>query len=121
MNFIECIRSGALSLVMLLSMSAIVACGGGGTSGTGLGDTTSGIEIVDPSLCGGSGCEANSYCNYPEGACGLNGQGGSCQIRPEICTLLFDPVCGCDANTYASECAANASGISIQYRGECIK
>jgi hypothetical protein len=44
------------------------------------------------------------------------------KINPEIvCTLQYDPVCGCNGKTYGNACVAGASGIRVLYVGECKK
>ncbi len=37
-----------------------------------------------------------------------------------ICPFLFDPVCGCNAETYANACQAESSGVGSWERGACI-
>lgn len=57
------------------------------------------------------------YCDKPTGNCdGV----GLCAERPEVCVYLWDPVCGCDGNTYGNACEAAAAGVSIDHEGECI-
>lgn len=38
-----------------------------------------------------------------------------------VCTLQYDPVCGCNNKTYGNSCIASCSGISEYKRGECPK
>ena len=53
----------------------------------------------------------------PIGSCGGL---GVWEFRAEICTLVYDPVCGCDGMTYRNDCTAAANGVSIDYIGECV-
>ncbi len=38
-----------------------------------------------------------------------------------VCTLQYDPVCGCNNKTYGNECQANCAGILEFMPGECPK
>ncbi|WP_298911986.1 Kazal-type serine protease inhibitor family protein [uncultured Algimonas sp.] len=77
-------------------------------------------------LCGGmvawqgAPCGPGEFCYRPlEAQCGAADQPGVCRTAPEMCTMQYDPVCGCDGKTYSNECVANGNGVSAAYRGEC--
>lgn len=38
-----------------------------------------------------------------------------------VCTLQYDPVCGCNNKTYGNACAAACASIEVEYSGECRK
>ena len=75
-------------------------------------------------MCGGLAglsCGAGEYCAYPPAAqCGAADQTGICKPRPEVCIEVYDPVCGCDGQTYANSCKAAAAAISVAHGGACV-
>lgn len=79
------------------------------------------VNVIDrvliPPICSNSDdCRESEFCKKEEGDC--DGE-GVCAARPEAYITLYDPVCGCDGDTYSNTGAASAGGSSVAYWGEC--
>ena len=73
--------------------------------------------------CGGFAgltCGEDEFCDYElQHMCGAADHLGTCRPVPEVCTQQFDPVCGCDQQTYSNSCHANMAGTAVVSLGAC--
>jgi hypothetical protein len=78
-----------------------------------------------PKQCGGTSgaqCATTEYCAYVAGEyCGVfEGMSATCLARPDLCSDIADPVCGCDGTTYPNSCAAAQAGVGYSNKGACV-
>lgn len=93
----------------IANYSLEISCAGGGCQSQGCGGLA------------GLQCSAGDYCAYSLAAtCGAADQMGTCEPMPQICTAQFDPVCGCNDQTYSNACEAAAAGIAVSAPGACV-
>lgn len=81
------------------------------------------VTPTEGKVCGGRSqfeCNAGQFCNWKTAdICGAADAGGTCAYKPEFCTDLYKPVCGCDGQTYSNACRANGAGTSVSSIGAC--
>ena len=83
--------------------------------------TTPAVDLSHPKACDMSApkCADNAFCDAGLGSCKNKGATGICKPKPEGCTAILLPVCGCDGKTYSNQCAAHKAGVSVLTKGEC--
>jgi len=83
-----------------------------------------GVSVALMGQCPGQKCQTNNdcagdqYCMRPGQSCNGNGR---CEPRPEVCTFIYAPVCGCDGEIYANSCIAAEAGVSVANAGETCR
>lgn len=95
----------------IVIFTLLLSCGSSGEKIAQLNSACGGVEGIQ--------CVSDAYCEYPEGICSSVESEGVCKSKPEMCALVYAPVCGCDGKTYSNSCAAASKGVNVKAKGEC--
>ena len=111
-------------LTVLLAALSLWACSSPGPAQPpGPPPPHSRAPVAEGGMCGGFAgfqCQDGLSCQMQPGQCRtVADASGVCRKKPQMCTMIYAPVCGCDGKTYASACTAAAKGVSVATQGEC--
>jgi hypothetical protein len=67
----------------------------------------------------GETCPVNQLCDLDAGHCGTSDGGGLCVAKPQACSDIYQPVCGCNGATYPNDCVRQLAGVSKDHDGAC--
>lgn len=86
-----------------------LACLGGEASAVGGG-----------SRCGAhSACGRGLWCEPAAETCRAGRGRGRCVRVPQACTMMYQPVCGCDGETYSNDCVRRGQRVARKHEGAC--
>jgi len=66
-----------------------------------------------------TGCGLGLWCEPQPGRCADRGTAGTCVRVPQVCPLIYQPVCGCNGKTYGNDCERRGRRVRKAHDGAC--
>jgi hypothetical protein len=64
-------------------------------------------------------CPDGQTCDLLPGICQGADIPGNCVNTPQVCTDEWDPVCGCNTQTFSNDCQRLMAGVQLDHPGDC--